>query len=85
MWFAVPGERELPRWIVSFYECFSSACSYYTAFQGNAQPSPEVMNLRGLGICPNKPFEEVYAEAEISKTGIPGQECPACEVVKLLY
>ena len=38
--------------------------------------------LRGLGICPNKLFEEVCAEAEILKTSIPGQECPACEFVK---
>ena len=36
------------------------------------------MISRGLGICPNKLFEEVYAEAEISKTSISGQECPAC-------
>ena len=43
------------------------------------------MISRGLGICPNKPFEEVCAEAEISKTSIPGQECPACQVVKILY
>ena len=50
----------------------------------DAQPSLVVMISRGLGICPNKPYEEIHAEAEISKTSIPGQECPACEVVRFL-
>ena len=39
---------------------------------------------RGLGICPNKSFDEIGAEAEISKTSIPGQECPACQVVRCI-
>ncbi len=43
------------------------------------QPSLEVRISRGLGICPNKSFDEIGAEAEISKTSIPGQECPACK------
>ena len=41
------------------------------------------MISRGLGICHNKSFEEVYAEAEISKMSIPGQECPACEFARI--
>ena len=62
---------------------FRSICSFWKTFQRNAQPSLEVRISRGLGICPNKSFDEIGAEAEISKTSIPGQECPACEVVRL--
>ena len=58
-----------------------SICSFCKTFQRNAQPSLEVRISRGLGICPNKSFDEIGAEAEISKTSIPGQECPACQFV----
>lgn len=64
---------------------FCSICSFCKTFQRNAQPSLEVGISRGLGICPNKSFDGIGAEAEISKTSIPGQECPACGVVKKLY
>lgn len=58
-----------------------SICSFCKTFQRNAQPSLEVRISRGLGIYPNKSFDEIGAEAEISKTSIPGQECPACQFV----
>ena len=37
-------------------------------------------DLKGIGHMPNKLFEEVCAEAEISKMSIPGQECFVCEL-----
>ena len=52
------------------------------------QPSLEVRISRGLGICPNKSFDEIGAGAEISKTSIPGQECPClriCVAMKISY